>query len=95
MAAANAFKTVGTNDRPLRFIFMSGMGATQEEPGMFTPLFARVKGAVERELRGMETDTFKTAIVRPGGILPTPEVSPTSACTDTHADPSTRPRSAC
>lgn len=70
VAAANAFKSLGTADKPFRFVFMSGMGTTQAEPRMFTPLFAIEKGAAERELRAMETDTFKTVLVRPGGILP-------------------------
>ncbi|BEJ12998.1 hypothetical protein CspHIS471_0301720 [Cutaneotrichosporon sp. HIS471] len=73
MAGANAFKTLGTKDKPFRFVFMSGMGTTQDKPGMFTPLFAIEKGAVERELRAMETDIFKTVMVRPGGILPAPD----------------------
>jgi hypothetical protein len=87
MAGAHAFKALGTPARPLRFVFMSGMSVTQAQPGMFTPLFSRVKGEAERALRAMETEAFKTVFVRPGGILPTPEVSSFLAA----SSPSTRP----
>lgn len=75
MACANAFSRLGTKEKPFRFVFMSGQGVSQsEEVGMFTPLFSQVKGRAERELIKAENDAFKTVIVRPGGIAPTPEV---------------------
>ncbi|KLT43937.1 hypothetical protein CC85DRAFT_35278 [Cutaneotrichosporon oleaginosum] len=76
VAGASALKALGSKDKPLRFVFMSGMGVTQGPPGMFTPLFARVKGEAERALLAMESDTFTSVFVRPGGIIPSAEVRP-------------------
>ncbi|CAK9782654.1 unnamed protein product [Cutaneotrichosporon oleaginosum] len=76
VAGASALKALGSKDKPLRFVFMSGMGVTQGPPGMFTPLFARVKGEAERALLAMESDTFTSVFVRPGGIIPSAEQAP-------------------
>lgn len=61
-----------TSDRPLRFIYMSGEGANQTGKGW--GLFSRIKGMTEKELYAMEADSFRTLSIRPGGIVPTPEV---------------------
>lgn len=77
IAGVNGLSALGTKDKPFRFVFMSGEGVVHDEAkvGMFTPIFAQVKGKVERELVAAENDSFKTVTVRPGGIVPTPEVS--------------------
>lgn len=78
LAAARAFTSstdpAARNNKPLRFIYVSGEGATQR-PGMFTQLFGRVKGEAERALLDlpMEHDFKggnKLAVYcpRPGGV---------------------------
>jgi hypothetical protein len=69
---ARAFSSLGTSSNPFRFVFVSGEGADQNEKGR--ALFSRIKGRTEKELKAMETDSFRTISVRPGGILPMPEV---------------------
>jgi hypothetical protein len=69
--AARAFSTLGTADKPFRFVFVSGMGADQTEKSR--PIFAKIKGRAEKWLVEHETESFKTVNLRPGGIVPTPE----------------------
>lgn len=68
MAAAKAFSTLHP-DSPFTFVYVSGEGATQN-PGMFTPLFGRVKGEIETALFefGKKNPMFKVFNVRPGGV---------------------------
>ncbi|ORY11453.1 hypothetical protein BCR34DRAFT_484179 [Clohesyomyces aquaticus] len=78
MAAAEAFSKLHP-ERPFTFVYVSGEGATQK-PGMFTPLFGRVKGETETALIefGKKNPNFKVYNVRPGGVDPTnhPEILP-------------------
>ncbi|OQE01634.1 hypothetical protein PENVUL_c042G03560 [Penicillium vulpinum] len=69
LAAANAFSTIKPSDHPFRFIHVSGEGATQN-PGRFSPIFARVKGEAE-ELIGALSETkptFRADSVRPAFV---------------------------
>ncbi|KAF2474476.1 uncharacterized protein BDR25DRAFT_214112 [Lindgomyces ingoldianus] len=68
MAAAEAFSTLHP-DSPFTFVYVSGEGATQK-PGMFTPLFGKVKGETETSLLdfGNKTPNFNVYNVRPGGV---------------------------
>lgn len=66
--AARAFAPLGTDARPFRFVFVSGMGADQTQKS--STLFARVKGHAEADLVAAETGSFKTVNLRPGGIMP-------------------------
>ncbi|KAF2112355.1 hypothetical protein BDV96DRAFT_634088 [Lophiotrema nucula] len=68
LAAAKAFSTLHP-ETPFTFIHISGEGATQT-PGMFTPIFGRVKGQVESALLdlGKATPNLKIYNVRPGGV---------------------------
>ncbi|KAM0246891.1 hypothetical protein ACHAQJ_010049 [Trichoderma viride] len=53
LAAAKSFATLSTSpSEPFRFIYVSGEGATQK-PGLFSAIFARVKGETERDLGDM------------------------------------------
>jgi hypothetical protein len=56
-------------DSPFTFLHVSGEGATQS-PGIFTALFARVKGEVEVELLdlGKQNAMLRVYNVRPGGV---------------------------
>lgn len=78
LAAAKAFSTLHP-DSPFIFVYVSGEGATQT-PGMFTPIFGRVKGQIETALLefGQQTPNFKVYNVRPGGVDWTshPEIHP-------------------
>ncbi|KAJ4309341.1 hypothetical protein N0V94_008977 [Neodidymelliopsis sp. IMI 364377] len=78
LAAANAFNTLHP-DSPFTFVYVSGEGATQS-PGMFTPIFGRVKGQIETTLLNFrkENPNFKAYSVRPGGVDWTahPEIHP-------------------
>jgi hypothetical protein len=71
LAAAKAFSSL--NEQKLNFVYVSGEGATLT-PGIFTPLFGRVKGETERELVTLaQHDEYKTLRVynaRPGGVDP-------------------------
>lgn len=74
LTAARAFASISSpSQTSFRFIFMSGEGADQTEQSRY--LFGRIKGRTEKALAAMETETFKTISVRPGGIVPTESVS--------------------
>jgi hypothetical protein len=68
MAAAKAFSTLHPEE-PFNFVYVSGEGATQS-PGMFTPIFGRVKGQVEQALFDFSktAPNFKLYNVRPAGV---------------------------
>ncbi|KAH6612761.1 hypothetical protein C7974DRAFT_84914 [Boeremia exigua] len=78
MTAARAFSTLHP-DSPFTFVYVSGEGATQS-PGMFTPIFGRVKGETETALLNFrkQNPNFKSFSVRPGGVDWTshPEIQP-------------------
>ncbi|KAJ8115276.1 hypothetical protein OPT61_g3038 [Boeremia exigua] len=78
MAAARAFSTLHP-DSPFTFVYVSGEGATQT-PGMFTPIFGRVKGKTESSLLDFrkQNPNFRAISVRPGGVDSTahPEIQP-------------------
>lgn len=69
LAGAKAFADLAPGDEPFRFIFVSGMGATQA-PGMFTPRFGSVKGETETALDEMRAANprFAAESVRPSGV---------------------------
>ncbi|OQD66566.1 hypothetical protein PENPOL_c004G03970 [Penicillium polonicum] len=71
LAAANAFSTIKPSDHPFRFIHVSGEGATQN-PGRFSPIFARVKGETETLLGTLSEikPTFRVDTVRPAFVDP-------------------------
>ncbi|KAJ5730627.1 uncharacterized protein N7483_005135 [Penicillium malachiteum] len=72
MAAATAFSTLKPENPPFRFIHVSGEGATQE-PGRFSPIFARTKGEVETllgELSEKNSNSFRADSVRPAFVDP-------------------------
>lgn len=75
LEGARAFAQLGTPDKPFRFVFMTGMGTSQGTGGWFTPPYVKVKGETEMALKAAESESFKAAFVRPGGILATEEVS--------------------
>ncbi|KAF9880156.1 nucleoside-diphosphate-sugar epimerase [Colletotrichum karsti] len=52
IAAAKAFATLPPENEPFRFVYVSGEGATQK-PGLFSAIFARVKGETETLLSEM------------------------------------------
>lgn len=72
MAAARALSTLGTPGEPFRFVYISGEGADQTEKSRM--IFSRTKGKVEKALMGLESESFKTLNLRPGGIRWTKEV---------------------
>ncbi|KAF1845609.1 uncharacterized protein K460DRAFT_366460 [Cucurbitaria berberidis CBS 394.84] len=78
LAAAKAFSTLHP-DSPFTFVHASGEGATQT-PGIFTPIFGRVKGQIETALFefGKQTPNLKVYNVRPGAVDWTnhPEIHP-------------------
>ncbi|KAB5576211.1 nucleoside-diphosphate-sugar epimerase [Coniochaeta sp. 2T2.1] len=73
IAAAEAFQTLpldpSLKDQPFHFVFVSGAGTTHQ-PGMFTSLFARVKGETELLLADMRkaNPRFHADSVRPGFV---------------------------
>lgn len=69
LAGAKAFADLAPGDEPFRFIYVSGMGATQA-PGIFTASFARVKGETETKLDEMRAANprFAAESVRPAGV---------------------------
>ncbi|KAJ5468742.1 hypothetical protein N7475_006494 [Penicillium sp. IBT 31633x] len=69
LAAANAFSTIKPSNHPFRFIHVSGEGATQN-PGRFSPIFARVKGETEVLLGSLseQNSTFRADSVRPAFV---------------------------
>lgn len=78
LAAARAFSTLNPSS-PFTFVYVSGEGATQT-PGMFTPLYGRVKGQIESALFNLskEIQNLKVFNIRPGGVDWTshPEIHP-------------------
>lgn len=78
LAAARSFATLHP-DSPFVFVHVSGEGATQT-PGIFTPLFGRVKGETESALfeLGKKNPMFSVYNVRPGIVDSTnhPEIRP-------------------
>jgi hypothetical protein len=71
LAAANAFSTLKPANSPFRFIHVSGEGATQN-PGRFSPIFARVKGETEALLGTIseEHPNIRIDSVRPAFVDP-------------------------
>ena len=71
LAAANAFSTLKPSNSPFRFIHVSGEGASQN-PGRFSPIFARVKGETESLLGTLseEHPSFRVDSVRPAFVDP-------------------------
>lgn len=69
LEAAKAFKTLASDEEPFNFVYVSGYGATTE-PGIFTSLFARVKGEVEVALGEMrrENPSFHAVSARPAAV---------------------------
>lgn len=73
LEAAKAFQNIPTSDNnanePFNFVYVSGLGATLE-PGMFTAIFARVKGETERELAAMRkaNPRFHALSIRPAFV---------------------------
>ncbi|KAJ6780937.1 hypothetical protein PWT90_09185 [Aphanocladium album] len=70
LAAAESFTALGEADRPFRFIYVSGEGATQE-PGRFSAIFARVKGETEQSLADLTASSqgrLQADSVRPGFV---------------------------
>ncbi|KAH7401739.1 hypothetical protein DE146DRAFT_610212 [Phaeosphaeria sp. MPI-PUGE-AT-0046c] len=78
IAAAKAFSTLHP-ESPFTFVYVSGEGATQT-PGMFTPLYARVKGQIESALFNLakQKSSLKIYNIRPAGVDWTnhPEIHP-------------------
>jgi uncharacterized protein YbjT (DUF2867 family) len=74
LAAATSFATIPrAGDRPFRFVYVSGEGATQT-PGRFSAIFARVKGETEQALAdltastpGLQADSVRPAFVDAAG----------------------------
>ena len=68
LEAARAFS--GLSDK-FKFVYVSGEGATVR-PGMFTPLFGRVKGETEAALLEMskKIPSLKVYSLRPGAVDP-------------------------
>jgi hypothetical protein len=68
LEAAKAFGGLSDN---FKFVYVSGEGATTT-PGMFTPLFGRVKGDTEAALLdlGKKMPTLKVFSLRPGAVDP-------------------------
>ncbi|KAH8900585.1 hypothetical protein GQ53DRAFT_790229 [Thozetella sp. PMI_491] len=75
LAAAETFSRLvspsaaTTPASPFRFIYVSGLSATQN-PGAFTTLQARVKGETEMQLSQLVTDSFHIEAPRPAAVDP-------------------------
>ncbi len=69
VAAARAFQTLATDEKPFNFVYVSGRGSTLK-PGTLTPLFGRIKGETERILSVMrnENPPFRASTIRPAFI---------------------------
>ncbi|KAH6609833.1 nucleoside-diphosphate-sugar epimerase [Trichoderma cornu-damae] len=69
LAAAKSFATLSTpsSEQPFRFIYVSARGATQQ-PGRFSPFYARVKGETEADLSDMAAAMPKSLWV--GSVRP-------------------------
>ncbi len=79
LVAVDAFNTLHP-DKPFVFVYVSDEGATQS-PGMFTPIFGRVKGQTESTFFNFfhkKNPNFKVYSVRPGAVDWTahPEIHP-------------------
>lgn len=71
-ARAKTNTTNDNNTKPFQFVFVSGEGATHS-PGLFTPLFGRVKGETELALAALNDDPsqpggFRAVTVRPAAV---------------------------
>jgi hypothetical protein len=68
LAAAKAFSTLHPNS-PFTFVHVSGEGATNS-PGMFTPLYGKVKGEAEASLLEFHNKmpNLRPILVRPAGV---------------------------
>ncbi|KAF2710371.1 hypothetical protein K504DRAFT_476352 [Pleomassaria siparia CBS 279.74] len=68
LAAAKAFSTLHPEE-PFTFVYVSGEGATQT-PGIFTPIYGKVKGEIESTLFDLHkaTPNFNVYNVRPCGV---------------------------
>lgn len=69
LRAAEAFQTLGTEEQPFNFVYVSGEGSTLE-PGRFTPIFSRVKGETEKALAEMRkaNPNFHASSIRPAFV---------------------------
>jgi len=69
VAAAKAFSGFASQDSPLRFIYVSGDGATQD-PGRFSQTFSRVKGEAELALAELRAKSpgLRAESVRPSYV---------------------------
>lgn len=69
LRAAEAFQTLGSEEQPFNFVYVSGEGSTVE-PGRFTPIFGRVKGETERALAEMRktNPSFHASSIRPAFV---------------------------
>ena len=67
LRAAKMMKLGGVHS----YSYLSGMGASQKPPGLFTPLFSKVKGEAERRLQ-TEVGFERANVVRPPGIFDRP-----------------------
>lgn len=69
LAAAKSFSNLNAGSgKPFNFVYVSGEGATLS-PGMFTPIFGRVKGETEKALLEMsKSDEYK--LLRPYSARP-------------------------
>ena len=73
MHAAEKFSDFATEERPFRFVCLTGDFIDQTESGR--SLYVNIKGRVERELAAMDRPAFRTIGLRAGAIIPTKEVS--------------------
>ncbi|KAF5024616.1 hypothetical protein F66182_3379 [Fusarium sp. NRRL 66182] len=69
LEAAKAFQTLAPNGETFNFVYISGEGATTQ-PGMFSAIFARVKGETELGLAEIrrQNPLFHAMSVRLGGV---------------------------
>lgn len=69
LAAAESFSKLATAEKPFRFVYVSGEGASQT-PGRFSPIFARVKGETETALSEMmnKYPSLRADSVRPAFV---------------------------
>ncbi|KAJ0115616.1 nucleoside-diphosphate-sugar epimerase [Diaporthe amygdali] len=69
LRAAEAFQTLGSEEQPFNFVFVSGEGTTHN-PGRFTPIFGRVKGETEKALAEMRkaNPSFHASSIRPAFV---------------------------
>lgn len=69
LRAAEAFQTLGSEEQPFNFVYVSGEGSTLE-PGRLTPIFGRVKGETEKALAEMRrtNPSFHASSIRPAFV---------------------------